>query len=319
MTERKDDTSIEERTTRRRRKKKKKPKKILPLLLILVVALSAYFGFQYTENLFANNVDVTIPGEDDEKDKKDKGKKISTVLMIGTDQRRNEPARADALILAVFNRTDKELDLISVPRDTRAQIPGRRVEKINHAHAYGGADLTKQAIEELLDIKIDSYVETNFVGFANMVDIIGGIEFDVERRMYYVDNADGTVINLQAGPQTLDGDKALQYVRFRNDSRGDLGRVERQQRFLKELADQMLTLGNVTRIPSLVRELNNNVKTDMPITDMVTLANTVKDVDLNNLNTTTLPGTARTISGISYYILDEDATKELLDEKLDRN
>lgn len=295
----------------RRRSQGSKGLTILSLLVVILLIGGVYLGFKYTDRLLAVD-DPSLLDGDKELAVVETGPKkrdVLTFLLIGTDQRGREAARSDTLILAMLDKKEKHLYLFSIPRDTRAQIPGRGVEKINHAYAYGGAALAVEAVENLLDIKTNGHISTNFVGFANIIDLIGGVEHTVERRMFYPDEG----INLQPGKQRLNGADALAYVRFRSDARGDLGRMERQQKFLMVTADQLLSAGNIIKIPSLVKEVNNNVKTDITVRDMVSLANLLRTVKAENITSQTMPGEAVWIREGSYYVLDEKATRQLLD------
>src|SRR5690606_29379418 len=121
------------------------------------------------------------------------------------------------------DRRTGSIAALAIPRDTRARIPGRAgFDRINVAHAIGGPTLAVQAVESLLGIAIDHYVRVDFAGFEALIDALGGVVIDVEKRMYYEDHAQGLVIDLQPGLQLLDGAKALQYVRYRSDGYGDV-------------------------------------------------------------------------------------------------
>jgi LCP family protein required for cell wall assembly len=285
---------------------------LLTLLLIVLLTGSIYLGFEYTDRLLALDKNTVLDSNPNQAGAELTKGDLLSVLIIGTDQRDREATRADTLILAVFDKKDREVHLFSLPRDTRAEIPGRRTEKLNHAYAYGGGELTKQTVEKLLDFQLDGFISTNFAGFANIVDIIGGIELEVERRMYYPDEG----INLFPGLQKLSGADALAYVRFRSDALGDVGRMERQQKFLKVLAEHLLDVSHVLKIPSMVREFNSNVATDMSVREMVAIANLLRSVKIQNLSSQTLPGEPVWINRVNYWQLDQAKTKKLLDEIL---
>ncbi|MDW7674448.1 MAG: LCP family protein [Bacillota bacterium] len=293
----------------KRRAKDRGPTLMIFLMVLLLIG-SVYIGFNYMDKLLALDNQTVLEDEElagliDGPKKRD----VLSVLLVGVDQREKEPTRADTMVLVLFDKKTKELNLLSLPRDTRAKIPGRQTEKLNHAYAYGGADLTQEAVEDLLNIKLDGYVSTNFNGFANIVEIIGGIDYNVEDRMYYPEEN----IDLQPGQQKLDGADALAYVRYRSDGRGDLGRMERQQKFLKVLANELLSVANVLKVPSLIKEFNSNVKTDISTLDLVSIANAMKSIDTSTINAQTIPGEARYINNINYYEIDQAKTKELLD------
>ncbi|MBS4024277.1 MAG: LCP family protein [Clostridia bacterium] len=296
-------------------KSKAKGRTFLIVLLTVLLLGAMYMGFQYTDRLLAVDEGTLL----DNKTKTDqvnpgglKKRDVLSILIIGTDQRGGEAARSDTTILAIFDKKEKKVHFFSIPRDTRADIPGRGAEKLTHAYAYGKGELTKQTVEKLLDIKIDGFISTNFAGFAKIVDIIGGIELDVEVRMYYPDED----IDLFPGVQKMDGADSLAYVRYRSNAQGDIGRMERQQKFMKVLAEHLLNVTNILKIPNLVREFNSNVKTDMNVKDMAVVGNLLRNVKIENLSSQTLPGEPVWINKISYWQLDKAKVKNMLDEIL---
>jgi LCP family protein required for cell wall assembly len=234
------------------------------------------------------------------------------ILFLGVDQRKNEASRTDVIILASIDLNKKEVHLLSILRDTRVEIPGKNIKRrINHAHAVGGAELTVQTVEKFLKVPVHYYVETNFEGFSNAIDILGGITLNVERRMYLPSEG----INLRPGFQKLNGHDALSYVRWRGDGTGDIGRVERQQKFFQTLADQTMQLSTVWKIPQLIGELREHVKTDMELQKMIQLANKFKDLKNLELHTYTLPGYPDDVHfGGSYWIADQKELKKILEQ-----
>lgn len=238
---------------------------------------------------------------------------IMNVLILGLDSR-DRVKRADTIMLLSLNRRTGEINIVSVPRDMRVKVPGYGMDKINHAYAYGGVALTRQALEDFLKIKIDHYMATDFEGFVNIVDILGGIELEVEKRMLYLGK--DVTIDLHPGLQHLDGEKALQYVRFRSDSEGDFGRVKRQQKFIKILLQEMIAFKNIFKYPRLLPELAQNMKTDLELTQAIRLVNRLKSVDFEEINTFTLPGRLGNIGGISYVLPQEEEIRQLVDRYL---
>ncbi|PKM82226.1 MAG: hypothetical protein CVU89_06175 [Firmicutes bacterium HGW-Firmicutes-14] len=243
----------------------------------------------------------------------DETSKWLNIMLVGTDQRKNEPSRSDTLMVAMLNLEEKRVRVISIPRDTRVKIDGISYRtRINHAHSNGGIDLTRKTVEELLGIPIHNYIETNFEGFENIIDILGGVELEVEMRMYYPPED----INLRKGYRRLDGQDALSYVRFRSDGKGDLPRIERQHKFMKALADEVLQPGTILKLPDIMKELRNNVKTDLSARDVVVLAGEFRNVSSQNIGFCNLPGSPQYINGASYYVVDEEGLEVLLDEIL---
>ena len=228
------------------------------------------------------------------------------IIVLGVDERAEEydVGRSDTLFVVMFDTNKKAASLLSVPRDTRVRIKGHGWDKINHAYAYGGRELTQKTTEELLGIKINNYVMVDFKGFVGLVDAIGGVDINVEKDMYYHDTWDGFKIDLKKGMQHMDGKTAIQYVRYR-DEEGDIGRIRRQQHFIMAVYDRITSANMLLHIPGLAKQLTNMVKTDLPLTDMVDLGRALHAmVKSKGLAMATLPGTPEYIDGISYWLPD---------------
>ena len=228
------------------------------------------------------------------------------IIVLGVDERAEEydVGRSDTLFVVMFDTNKKSASLLSVPRDTRVRIKGHGWDKINHAYAYGGRELTQKTTEELLGIKINNYVMVDFKGFVGLVDAIGGVDINVEKNMYYYDAWDGFKIDLKKGMQHMDGKTAIQYVRYR-DEEGDIGRIRRQQHFIMAVYDRITSANMLLHIPGLAKQLTNMVKTDLPIADMVDLGRALHAmVKTKGLAMATVPGTPEYIDGISYWLPD---------------
>lgn len=292
------------------RPKKVRRKKFLYYFLTAVFISMIFFGFKMADTVFAPVIkaDTGLNPEGVLPDAEEDGDSYN-VLLIGTDQRDNEPSRSDTLILATLFPQEKQVKMLSIPRDTRVSIPDRNgQEKITHAHAYGGVELTQKTVENYLGVDIDYYIKVNFQGFKNIIDILGGVTLNVEKRMYYPSEE----IDLQPGLQNLDGHDALAYVRFRSDGQGDIGRVERQQKFLAALTEHVKSFTTLTKIPSLVKEVNNHIQTNMGTKDIIYFASKFISIDPQNIETKMVPGRADLVGGISYWITDFNALEKIL-------
>ena len=289
---------LEERIVEQKNKRMKSTLTIMGILVaILAVASASYFWFS---------------GGTIDKDKdKEKGSIVSpqnkiNIMVLGVDQRGDDLGRSDTLFVVTVDTNTKEVAMLSIPRDTRVKIPGKGWDKINHAYAFGGHKLTQQAVEGLLGIKIDNHIMINIAGFKKIIDAIGGVTIDVEKRMYYNDPYDdngGLVINLRQGVQRMDGNTAIQYVRYR-DEEGDIGRVERQQKFLKAVLSEVASPGVITQIPGIIREINSVIKTDMSTGEMLNLAKILNDASKKGLKTDMVPGKPAYIDDVSYWLPD---------------
>lgn len=207
----------------------------------------------------------------------------TTVMIMGIDERGDDVGRSDTLMIATLDPKKHQAALLSIPRDTRVKIKGNGFDKINAAYAYGGYKLTQDTVENFLGTPMDHYVLINIQAFQRIIDAIGGVDIDVEKRMFYEDPWDddgGLVIDLYPGEQHMDGKKAIQYVRYR-DGEGDIGRIGRQQKFMKAVLAKMITPEMVLRLPKLVDEISSALKTDMSVTELLDFAKLMKSVHDN--------------------------------------
>lgn len=234
------------------------------------------------------------------------------ILAVGYDSNVNGPPRADTIILISLDVESNEAGLIFLPRDTYVNSNKRNFTKLNSSHVYGGIELTQETVEEMLKVDIDYYLETDFRGFEKIIDRLGGVEINVARNLNYVDKAGGLYINIPAGQQTLNGEEALQYVRYR-DARGDIGRIERQQKFIDAVLARVLSPSIVTKVPGIIKEVNDAVNTNIPVQDITPFLNTAKGIDLSQIESKMLPGKAQYINGISYWVPDLDEAKIMID------
>ena len=272
------------------------------LMMVAAVCAVAYIAFGY---LFPEK------GLDN-LDPSDRLNLKKNIVVLGVDERSDDVGRSDTLFVVMFDSKTKSASLLSIPRDTRVRIPGHGWDKINHAYAYGGRELTQKTTEELLGLKINNYVMVDFKGFTGLVDAIGGIDIDVEKDMYYHDTWDGFTIDLKKGRQHLDGKTAIQYVRYR-DEEGDIGRIRRQQHFLMAVYDKITSADMLLHIPGLAKQLTSMVKTDLPLSDMVELGKALHAmVKEKGLSMAMVPGTPKYIDGISYWLPDITDLREMM-------
>lgn len=225
------------------------------------------------------------------------------VLLLGIDAREDEGmARSDSIILASVDPKSKQVSLLSIPRDTRVNIPGHGWDKINSATVYGGPELSTKVVSSLLGVSVKYYVLTDFSGFKDIVDALGGVALDVDQNMYYEDKTD--VINLTMGVQRLDGDKALQYVRYREYDLADIDRTKYQQKFLMALAKEILQPSSIPKLPRLIPEINRYVKTNLSLSDMLKMTTVAKSLESFNIVAQTLPGRPIELPDGDYWGVD---------------
>lgn len=237
------------------------------------------------------------------------------VLVLATDKGQ---LLTDTVMVANINTHTEKINLLSLPRDTRIQLESGKNIKLNGVYQLDSEkDRPKKVVsvvEDLLDIRIDHYVIMYPDGFKNIIDALGGVDFNVPQDMNYDDPDQGLHIHLEKGLQHLDGDKAEQYVRFRSGyQNADIGRISAQQEFLKALMEQKLNSGIITRIPSLYSTLNDDFDSDIKLQDAIKIAKTAFRFKAAELDTYTLPSKPEYINGASYVIINEEETKNLID------
>ncbi|MHC2994243.1 MAG: LCP family protein [Candidatus Atribacteria bacterium] len=265
--------------------KKKRYKKIILivssiLLLSILIIFLKYLGiFPFSSDILSYN-------------------RIN-VLIVGCDEIENH-GRADTIVFLSISPKTKDVLILSIPRDTRVEIPGRGMDKINHAYAFGGEKLISKTVSSFLDVPLHFYAVVDFKGFVSIIDGLGGVEIDIEKEMHYVDKAGGVDINLYPGKQILNGEKALEYIRFRYDRLGDLGRIKRQQKLAIALVKKMMKFDSVTKIPQLLEGIKEYIETNIKVQDIIAIANLFRGVNQEKFKLETVHGNPVYIEGISY-------------------
>jgi LCP family protein required for cell wall assembly len=225
----------------------------------------------------------------------------------------NSPTRSDTMMLARIDPVSNSVNILSIPRDTRVLIPEHRYhDKINAAFAYGGEKMARRVVANLTGCSINHFLALRVNGLINMVDILGGIEIDVDKDMRYVDHTAKLDIDIKKGKQTLDGKQAHHYIRFRHDAIGDIGRVQRQQKFISAVTAKLLNPSILVKLPKLVEAARENVMTDMSDKELLKLANFARKIQRENIKMVMLPGRFGNIGGASYWLMDEEGSRELI-------
>ena len=323
------------RMSRRRAEQKKRQKRsillVVALILILVGAYAAakvWVKMDSWQNK-AEKSDFVVSASEQEKIKD-----VINVAVFGTDE---DGFRADVNMVVSFNTTTKELHMISVPRDTRVVLTDDMIDyleeedeyvpnrngvygqcKLTEVHAYAGKGnrcaFSVAMLQELLDIQIDYYVKFDLTAFKKVVDAVGGVDFYVPMNMYWdMTDTGGPLINLREGMQHLDGDKAEQLVRFRDGyAQKDLKRIEVQQEFITALIEKVCSSQTLmSKLDDLVEVVLDCTESDVTVTEALKYVKYVKDLDPAKITSDTVPG-----EGGSYFDMDEEGTKELIDWRI---
>jgi LCP family protein required for cell wall assembly len=264
------------------------------------------------------------------------GERYVRILMIGEDdtakKNKNGNGLSDTLVVMALDTETKDVRALSIPRDTRVEIPEHGTCKINSAHVYGGPQLTKQVVQDMLGVQIEYYIKTNTHGLRGMVDLVGGVYIKIDRNMHYVDHHGGLFIDLKAGPekQLLNGKQAEGFVRFRHDLHGDsgydivngkkiaAGRIVRQQIFMRALANRILSLPSKRERARVLETAYNQryIVSDLNMKDWDGLSDFFKDLKPEQMKMAVLPGRPGMVGSGSYWLPDTKELAQVVNETL---
>lgn len=234
------------------------------------------------------------------------------ILMVGVDEdekpEEGSKGRTDTMMLLKANFKTGKIDILSLPRDSRVDIEGN-LDKLNHAHAYGGMPLLLSTLQRNFGLKIDYYIKVSFSAVKELVDAIGGIYLDVPVPI----SVPTLHVDLKPGYQKLDGNEALMFVRYREGyPDGDIGRVHAQQYFMKEFIKQMLSAKNIINLPSLISGYYSHIETNLLMGQMIKMVPLASKLSSNATEMHTIPGKGAYIGDTSYYIINWEETSEML-------
>ncbi len=224
-------------------------------------------------------------------------------------------SRSDTMLLVRLNPDTHKTSILTIPRDTQVEIPGLGVSKINAANWKGGAELASQVVSQTLNgAEVDRYVRISTSAFREIVDVVGGVEVYVPKRMLYVDQTQKLNIDLQPGLQTLNGIQAEGFVRFRKDDLGDIGRTQRQQMLLKALQKKFENPLMIARLPQIFSVLQKHIDSNLSFGEMLALVQFGTQIKPSELQMVLLPGRFSTPDEfeLSYWLMDRTATDQVL-------
>jgi LCP family protein required for cell wall assembly len=282
----------------------------ISIVILIIGVLIGWFYMKYramnTSNSNGNSpieLPTPTPGE------------RTNFLFIGVDARPEEiesgfEARSDTIIYGSLDPSVPEAFLLSIPRDSLVDIPGYGQDKVNASLSFGGIQLLSETVSQLVTKPIHYYIEVNFDGFSKAIDILGGIDLNVEERMYYP----WEEIDLYPGLQHLDGTQSLAYVRYRGYPEGDIARVQKQQKFITALIDQHFTLSNVGKIPAIFDQISSYMKTNLPVDEAIKLAKVFASLRMNEIRMEIVPGEFydEPVTGTSYWAVNQPALVQLM-------
>ena len=226
----------------------------------------------------------------------------------------------DTMLLVRFDPQNKKLSVLSIPRDTRTYVEGRGEVKINEANYYGGPASSAKSVRGLLGgVGIDRYVTVNIHGIKSLVDALGGITINVPKDMKYTDQTQHLYIDLKAGTQRLNGEQIIQYLLYRHDDLGDIGRVQRQQTLMRAFVEQEVNIGLLSRLPKLLSVVQSHIDTNLSIEELVALAGFATQTDRSSVQMLMVPGKFSDNKDYkaSYWLPDYSTIETLVAEHFD--
>lgn len=324
-------------------RKRLKPQYIaLIVAAVILVLAGGVYGFV---KVFAKPPDVTPgvtdpvvkkgDGEEDpfddlvepfiEEGDKERKKDYYTFMLCGTDEGNT---RTDTIIVASYDVATQKVNMVNIPRDTMSNVK-RKIKKINSGF-NGGPEQLEKELEMLLGIPIDRYVVVSFEGFEKLIDLIGGVDFDVPNYMVWDDPTQNLHIYLEPGMQHLDGEKAIQLVRFRQNNpgvkggyaEGDIGRIKMQQEFLRTIAKKLLSASNIPKVGSLASAVISNTETNLTLSELTWFGMKALGMRSDSISMTTLPGHAAYLYEPdyghmqSYFVPEKEPILETVNELL---
>ena len=293
--------------------------KIILILLLIIIILAGVFAYKvYKNGGGLTGIVSTIMGTDPEKTK---NLPDFYCLLLGKSE-----AMTDTIMVAKYSPSTGEAALLSIPRDSfvgNNPNTATASDKINSKYQIS-PQKTIDAVNKLTGLNLKYYITVDTKALRDLVNAIGGVYFDVPIKMDYDDSSQNLYIHLEPGYQLLDGEKAEWLVRFRHNNNGtsysyeygdnDLGRMRTQREFLMAVAKQALKLENITKINDILKIIEEEVETNIDWDTMMEYAPALLNINADNIKTGMLPGTAQYCNGVAVYLVDEDESKELVNE-----
>lgn len=298
---------MKSRINKRQARKKRKWGRWLAIIIVTILLVTGgfiYYMWDKVSDTITAMHDPLARDNDPERQKilKDlfKDNKSINVLLLGVDERPGDKGRSDTVILLSLNPNTDSMVMLSVPRDTYVNIPGRGMDKINHAYAFGDVELSVQTFEEAFNLPVHYYARVNMEGFKQGVDALGGITIQNDQEFSQGGH------QFSKGAVHLNGTQALDYIRMRkNDPRGDLGRNDRQRKVVTAAIDELASFSSITKVGNILNILGGNVKTDLDMNGMQTLFTDYRGAR-HNIKTLEINGSGQTLNGVWYYMVSDE-------------
>lgn len=286
------------------------------IVLTLLVVIAGATGFYIYHEVTKTTSVIYHPIEKTEKRVEPvsvKEKNPFSVLLLGVDKRPGDQGRSDSLMVITVNPTNHTTKIISIPRDTRTEIVGKnRTDKINHAYAFGGIQMSVNTVEKFLNIPIDYYLEVNMEGFKGIVDAIGGVE--VMNTLDFTNDG----FHFKKGLLSLNGEKALSFSRMRyEDPQGDFGREARQRQIIQEVINKGTKIKSLVSYKDILNSISKNLETNLTLDEMFDIQKSYRGAT-DSIEQQQLEGSGKMIKGIYYYLVPEKNRLALSNELRDQ-
>lgn len=306
---------MEDKEMRSESKKKKRTwLRVAGIVILFMLICTGVYGYSVYKSL-TNAVDTMhqpIERELSEKRIEEvtfKKKEPFSVLMLGVDERKGDRGRSDTMIVLTVNPNQNSIKMLSIPRDTRTEIVGHGTEdKINHAYAFGGIEMSMATVEDFLNIPIDYYLQINMEGFKDIVDSVGGVTVNNDLDF----TVDGK--HFPKGKITLNGKEALMFSRMRyEDARGDFGRQLRQREVIQAVINKGASLSSLTNYQKIFSALGKNIKTNLIFNEMVDIQKNYRHA-AKTVEQLSIDGDGKLIKDIYYFIVPDEEKQRVQDE-----
>jgi polyisoprenyl-teichoic acid--peptidoglycan teichoic acid transferase len=221
---------------------------------------------------------------------------------------------SDTMLLVRFDPNGDKLSVLSIPRDTKVYLDGHGERKINHANNYGGPALTASTVSDLLGgVEVDRYIRVNVQGVEKLIDALGGVNVFVPKDMKYNDFSQHLYIDLKKGQQHLDGEKTVQFLRYRYDDLGDISRVQRQQVLMRAVVEQALKPGTIVKIPKILDVIKSHLDTNLTVKELMALSNFASHTQRSDVQMMMLPGDFNDPQeGVSYWVPNGEQIQNIM-------
>lgn len=294
----------------KRKKKKSGLRRLLNFFLLLFFIVIGYAAYVTYQAYDASKSSYYSLERGDKSELRDNAVTIAddpvSILILGVEDyaAKGNNGRTDTLILVTLNPYSKSVKMLSIPRDTRVEIVGRnKMDKINHAHVFGGTEMVIDTVENFLEVPIDYFIKVNFDGFIHIIDEIGGITVDVPFDFSEDTTKKGEKVYFKKGTMHLNGEEALAYVRMRKqDPRGDFGRNERQKQVLKATIEKALTMSTLFKVDEISEHIGDNVQTNLRPFDILALRQKYASLDPEHIENLSFQGQDYYEGGVYYFV-----------------